>query len=75
VPQPVRHPTVPRVCAIDIDGAERSVTVYPESCLRAEGFHYRLPADCARTARVFGRPDRVFGVQCLRGAGFRVSGN
>lgn len=73
-PEPVRAPRVPAVCAIEIDGDHRSVTVYPESCLRDEGFDYRLPRDCAKTARVYGRPDRIYGVQCLRSAGFRVSG-
>jgi hypothetical protein len=74
IPEPVRAPRVPAVCAIEIDGNHRSVTVYPESCLRDEGFDYRLPRDCAKTARVYGRPDRIYGVQCLRNAGFRVSG-
>jgi hypothetical protein len=73
-PEPVRAPRVPAVCAIEIDGNHRSVTVYPESCLRDEGFDYRLPRNCAKTARVYGRPDRIYGVQCLRSAGFRVSG-
>jgi hypothetical protein len=74
LPEPVRQPRVPEVCAIEVDGAHRSVTVYPESCLRAEGFDYRLPRDCAKSARIYGRPDRIYGVQCLRSAGFRVAG-
>jgi hypothetical protein len=74
-PEPVRQPRVPAVCAIEVDGAQRSVTVYPESCLRAEGFDYRLPRNCAKTARIYGRPDRIYGVQCLRSAGFRVAGH
>jgi hypothetical protein len=74
LPEPVRHPRVPEVCAIEVDGAERSVTIYPESCLRDEGFDYQLPRNCAKTARVYGRVDRIYGVQCLRSAGFRVSG-
>ncbi|MES2142791.1 MAG: hypothetical protein V4516_00160 [Pseudomonadota bacterium] len=73
-PEPVRRPRVPTACAIELDGAQRSVTVYPESCLKAEGFDYPLPRDCAKTARIYGRPDRVYGVQCLRSAGFRVAG-
>jgi len=75
VPHPpvqVRSPRVPAVCAIEISGARRGVTVYPERCLRREGFDYRLPRHCAREARVFGRPDRVYGEDCLRDAGFRV---
>jgi len=74
LPAPVSQPRVPSVCAIEIDGAERSVALYTESCLRREGFAYRLPRDCASTARIFGREDMVYGVQCLRDAGFRVSG-
>jgi hypothetical protein len=73
-PAPVRQPRVPSVCAIQIDGAQRSVTVYPESCLREEGFTYRLPRNCANEARIYGKKDRIYSVQCLRDAGFRVSG-
>ncbi len=74
-PVPIRSPRVPAVCAIEVDGRDRTVTVYPESCLRAEGFDYRLPRDCAKTARIYGRADRIYGVQCLRSAGFRVAGH
>lgn len=75
VPQPpvqVRNPRVPSVCAIEISGARRNVTVYPERCLRREGFAYRLPRQCAHEARIFGRTDRVYAEDCLRNAGFRV---
>ncbi|KAF0115134.1 MAG: Uncharacterized protein FD150_1195 [Rhodobacteraceae bacterium] len=73
-PEPVKSKRVPSVCAISIDGAERSVTLYPESCLRAEGFDYRLPRGCANSATIYGERDRVYSAQCLRDAGFRVSG-
>lgn len=73
-PEPVRSSRVPTVCAITIDGAKRSVTLYPESCLRREGFDRRLPLDCANKASIFGRSDRVYSAQCLRESGFRVSG-
>ncbi len=75
VPQPqieVRSPRVPSVCAIEVSGVRRDVTVYPERCLRREGFDYRLPRHCANEARVFGRVDRVYSEMCLRNAGFRV---
>jgi hypothetical protein len=72
-PEPARSNRVPAVCAITVDGAERSVTLYPESCLRREGFDRRLPRSCANSATVFGRDDRVYSAQCLRDAGFRVS--
>lgn len=72
-PLPVRHPRVPSVCAISIDGAERSVTLYPESCLRAEGFTHPLPRNCANRATIFGERDRVYSAQCLWDAGFKVS--
>lgn len=72
--EPVKRPKVPSVCEIAINGAERSVSLYSENCLRDEGFDYRLPRGCANSARVFGRSDRVYSAQCLRDAGFRVSG-
>jgi hypothetical protein len=74
VPEPVKNKRVPAVCAISIDGAGRSVTLYPESCLRSEGFNYRLPRGCANGATIFGERDRVYSAQCLRDAGFRVTG-
>mgnify|MGYP001765443585 CR=1 FL=1 len=74
LPDPVRHPRVPSVCAISIDGAQKSVTLYPESCLRKQGFDYRLPRDCANRATVFGKRDKVYSAHCLRDAGFQVSG-
>ncbi len=73
LPEPVKTRRVPAVCAISIDGAERSVTLFPESCLRREGFDYRLPRHCANGATIFGKRDRVYSAQCLRDAGFRVS--
>jgi hypothetical protein len=72
VPEPVVSNRVPAVCAITIDGAERSVTLYPETCLRREGLTQRLPRGCANSARIFGRDDRVYSAQCLRDAGFRI---
>jgi hypothetical protein len=73
-PEPVKNRRVPAVCEISIDGARQSVSLYSENCFRREGFDYRLPRGCANTARVFGRADRVYSAQCLRDAGFRVSG-
>ncbi|WP_128516056.1 hypothetical protein [Tabrizicola thermarum] len=73
-PEPVRSKRVPSVCAISIDGADRSVTLYSESCLRGEGFGHRLPRGCANSATIFGERDRVYSAQCLRDAGFRVTG-
>ena len=74
-PEPVKSKRVPAVCAISIDGADRTVTLYPESCLREEGFTYRLPRHCANRATIFGERDRVYSSQCLREAGFRVTGS
>lgn len=74
LPEPARSDRVPAVCAITIDGAQRSVTLYPEHCLRREGVKGRLPKGCANTATIFGRKDRVYAAQCLRDAGFRVAG-
>lgn len=73
-PEPVKSKRVPSVCAISIDGADRSISLYPESCLRAEGFEYRLPRGCANSATIYGERDRVYSAQCLRDAGFRVTG-
>ncbi len=74
LPEPVRQKRVPAVCAISIDGEERSVTLFSENCMRREGFDHRLPRGCANDARIFGRDDRVYSAGCLRDAGFRVSG-
>lgn len=73
-PEPVKQKRVPAVCAISIDGAQRSVSLYSENCLRRQGFDHRLPRGCASDARIFGREDRVYSAQCLRDAGFRLSG-
>ncbi|WP_434616124.1 hypothetical protein [Tabrizicola sp. M-4] len=72
--QPARAPRVPSVCAIEISGNSGTATVYGESCLRDEGFDYRLPQYCARSARIYGQNDRIYSDQCLRDAGFRVGG-
>lgn len=74
VPEPARSRRIPAICAITIDGAKKSVTLYAESCLRGEGFDAQLPKGCANTARIFGRQDRVYSAQCLRDAGYRVTG-
>ncbi len=74
-PEPVSSRRIPSVCAISIDGADRSVSLYPESCLRAEGFRHRLPRGCSNGATIFGERDRVYSAKCLRDAGFRVAGH
>jgi hypothetical protein len=74
-PEPVTSRRVPASCAITIDGAQRSVTLYPETCLRREGLQGRLPQGCANTATIFGRKDKVYSTQCLRDAGFRALGS
>jgi hypothetical protein len=71
VKAPLVRPGVPAVCAIDIDGTSTpTVRVFAERCLREEGFTWRLPESCARTVRIFGRPDRIFPATCLTDAGF-----
>lgn len=74
-PVEVRSPRVPQVCAVEISGARRTVVLYPERCLRREGFDYRLPRGCATEIRMRGRTDRAYSAQCLREAGFRVGGS
>ena len=74
-PQPAKLPRGPNVCAIEIDSdTGRSVTMYAESCLRKEGFAYRLP-NCARSVRIYGQRDRVYSAKCLRDAGFKLGGH
>jgi hypothetical protein len=73
-PQPVRHPRVPAVCALDIDIADGQGRYFSENCLRGEGFEARLPRDCARRAEIYGRTDRIYPEWCLREAGFRTRG-
>lgn len=72
--EPVRQKRVPKVCEISIDGSHRSVSLFSENCMRREGFDHRLPRRCANDARIFGRHDKVYAADCLRDAGFRVSG-
>lgn len=74
-PQPTRAPRVPATCAIEIQGNAGTATVFGERCLRSEGFDWRLPQHCARTARIYGQNDRIYSDQCLRDAGFRVGGS
>jgi hypothetical protein len=72
IPEPVRQPRVPATCAIEMDSSQYgTISMYPERCLRSEGFNYRLP-DCGRSVRIYGQPDWVYSGQCLREAGFRV---
>jgi len=79
-PQPAAGPRVPGVCAIEISGQGNGQghgqgrRVFSESCLYREGFAYPLPQRCASEARIYGQWDRIYGAQCLRNAGFRVSG-
>lgn len=68
-----RGPKVPRSCAITIYGEDRSVTLYPEACLRSAGIEGRLPRACANHATLYGHEDRVYSASCLRSAGFRVA--
>ena len=63
---------IPAVCAMEFDSGRRSVTVYPERCLRREGVEARLPRNCAVEARIRGKRDRVYPERCLRDAGFRL---
>lgn len=74
VATPVRHRAVPAVCAVEVRGARRDRVVYPERCLRREGFEARLPRDCAVHIRIRGREDRAYGERCLLDAGFRIGG-
>ncbi len=71
-PQPIHQPRVPAACAIEMDSSNYgTVRMYPERCLRSEGFNYRMP-DCGRSVRIYGQPDWVYSEQCLRESGFRI---
>ena len=70
-PRPTSKKRVPAACAISIDGADRSVTLFPESCLIEHGLRH-LPRDCGNRATIFGQRDRVFSARCLLSAGFRL---
>ena len=64
---------LPATCAIDIYSTEgKPARVFAESCLRERGFGYRLPPDCARDVRLFGKADRIYPAPCLDKAGFNT---
>lgn len=65
-------PVIPSACALEFEGERRSVTVYPESCLRDYGVESRLPRYCAKEARIYGEWDRIYSEKCLREAGFKL---
>ena len=64
--------SVPQSCAITIAGDRNRARFFTESCMRRSGVSYRLPQNCARNARIYGRNDRIYSDQCLRNAGFRL---
>ena len=74
--KPPVHPAdsrrVPGACAIEIESASqpRPVVVYGGTCLRDHGLT-RLPA-CGRGATIYGRAERLYSPDCLRGAGFTL---
>lgn len=65
---------VPETCALVFEGEERSVELYPESCLLDHGITRRLPYRCGNDARIFGHEDVVFSARCLKDAGFTLPG-
>ena len=69
-----RKQVIPAYCAMELDTGRRSVTVYPERCLRREGVAGRLPRGCATEMRFHGKRQRVYPERCLREAGFRLEG-
>lgn len=69
---PVPDTRIPAVCALEFEGEQRSVIVYPESCLRDEGVRGRLPTACAKVARIYGQRDHIYSERCLRDAGFTL---
>ncbi|MEH6774195.1 MAG: hypothetical protein V7668_09755 [Cereibacter changlensis] len=68
-----RSPLVPPVCAFQLDDNRRGGPVlYPERCLRDQGFRYKLPRSCVREVRNRGRMERFYPARCLAEAGFRL---
>lgn len=65
---------VPETCALVFEGEERSVELYPESCLLDHGVTRRLPYRCGNDALIFGHEDVVFSARCLKDAGFVLPG-
>ncbi len=68
------QPSLPRVCAIEVNGLRHDRIAYGERCLRQRGFDYRLPEYCAYDVRIGGRNDRVYPESCLKEAGFDQRG-
>lgn len=70
--EPVDARRVPGACAIEIESTSqrRPVVVYGGTCLRDYGLT-RLPA-CGRSATIYGRAERLYSPDCLRGAGFTL---
>lgn len=70
-PKPRPMPAVPASCGMRLPGDAN--IVYSERCILQSGFQYRLPTYCARPARIYGRPDHVYGPNCLARAGIKIS--
>jgi hypothetical protein len=75
VPEPVKRKKkkgtrIPAACAFEFEGHDRTVIVYPESCLIDEGVSRGLPRHCGKNAKIYGEWDRVYSERCLREAGF-----
>ncbi|EEW26806.1 hypothetical protein [Rhodobacter ferrooxidans] len=64
--------TLPRVCAMPIDGLRHEDTAYAERCLRDEGVNARLPRACAHDVRIGRHRDRVYAENCMLDAGFEI---
>lgn len=69
-PKPRPVPLVPASCGMRLPGD--ATVVYSERCILQSGFKYRLPTYCARPAQIYGRPDRVYGPNCLVRAGIHI---
>jgi hypothetical protein len=62
---------LPSACAIEVTGLRHDRTGYSDNCLASYGFR-NLPQHCAVSARVYGRPDRLYPASCLVNAGYRL---
>ena len=68
-PQVKVEPQMPRICRVNVQGIRGETRAYVESCLRAQGLREALPQRCGTLVSIKGRPDRVYGANCMADIG------
>lgn len=69
--------TLPRSCVMEVHTSHGRNDVMPERCLLEEvggSVVYDLPDECAYDSSFRGNVRTVYGVRCLRGAGYEIVG-